>query len=132
MPPDFSGLPSPRFGRLDPATPRPVPQFLSGIADIGCRLHFFANVDELHLFVHKNCAAFADILAAYDGDGCLDILRKIHHAFVIRGIYQNVAVAQNEWSMSDKITGKIDNATSSILHRLCRVLNSDVVARTVA
>jgi hypothetical protein len=34
MPPDFSGLPSPRFGRLDPAAPRPVPQFLSGIADI--------------------------------------------------------------------------------------------------
>jgi hypothetical protein len=37
MPSDFSDLPSPRFGRLDPPAPGSVPQFLSGIAGIAKR-----------------------------------------------------------------------------------------------
>ena len=65
-------------------------------------------------------------------DDAFNVVRKIDNACVIRRIDQNVAVAQNEWNISDEIAGKIDNATGSILYRLCRVLNGRIVARAVA
>src|SRR5438093_1432206 len=95
------------------------------------RSWFFAKIDKLHPLVYKNRSAFAYVFAARDCDDCFHIFRKIDNAFVVRRINQNIAVAQDEWAVSDKITGKIDNATGPILHCLRCILNADAPARTI-
>src|ERR1700741_4310406 len=60
-------------------------------------LWFFAKIDQLHLLVHKNRAAFADVFAARNCDKGFTIIRKIGEAFVICGTDQNIAIAQNKW-----------------------------------
>src|SRR5207249_9501723 len=77
-------------------------------------------------------SALAYVFAARDCDDCFHIFRKIDISFVVRRINQNIAVAQDEWAVSDKITGKIDNATGPILHCLRCILNADAPARTIS
>ena len=83
------------------------------------------------MVVHEHRTALADVFATRDRDNCFNVLVKIGDALVIRRIDQDVAVAQNKRTLFDKIPGQIDNAARPILHCLCRILNPDVVARTV-
>jgi len=54
---------------------------------------FLPKIEQLHLFVHKNRAAFAHIFAARHADDCFDIVRKIEKSFVVCRIDQDVTVA---------------------------------------
>src|SRR5215471_2948409 len=47
---------------------------------------FFAKVDKEHFVIEKHGATFTNVFAARDRQECLDIIWKIDHAFVIRGI----------------------------------------------
>src|SRR4029077_7709020 len=90
-------------------------------------LWFFAKIDELHLLVHKNRTAFADVFAARNGDNRFTIIRKIDEAFVIYGTDQNIAIAQNKWRAAGEVAGKIDNAARTVLHRLRSVFDFDIM-----
>jgi hypothetical protein len=94
-------------------------------------LRFLAQVDKLHSVIQKNRTAFAHIFATGDRDDCLDIVGQVGNAFVIHRINQDVAVAQDKWTITDEILRKMHNATCPILHCLGRVLDCDIVARTV-
>ena len=61
-----------------------------------------------------------------------NVAGKIDQAPVIRRINQDVAISQDECTISDEIVSEFHNAPRPILHRLRFVMNGDVVARTVA
>src|SRR6266496_927953 len=90
-------------------------------------LWFFAKIDQLHLLVHKNRAAFADVFAARNCDNPFAIIRKIDDTFVIYRTDQNIAVAQNKWRAAGEVAGKIDNAARTVLHSLLRVFDVDIM-----
>src|SRR5919198_3020385 len=69
-------------------------------------LWFFPEIDKLHLRVHKNGAAFADIFAARNRDDCIILIGKIGDASVILRADQNIAITQNEWRIACKTAGK--------------------------
>src|SRR4029078_1847487 len=95
------------------------------------RLWLFAKIDQLHLLVRKNRAAFADIFAARNCDNRFPIIRKIDEAFVIYGTDQNISVAQNKWRAAGEVAGKIDHAARTVLHRLRSVFDVDAMIPSV-
>src|SRR5215813_11346447 len=94
-------------------------------------LWFFSKIDEFHLRVHKNCAAFADILTARDRDDRFGIVRKIHDPVVIHRADQNIAIAQNEWGAACEVVSKIDDTARPILYGLYGVFDIDIVMPAV-